>query len=62
MIIKLASEYVAPHIKESHKGRLHKALDIPEGEPIPREKLLAAKNSSDPSIRRMANFAINFHR
>lgn len=59
-LIKLAI-YKAPHIKESHKGRLHKALGIPEGQAIPKQRLEEAKASSDPSIRRMANFAINFH-
>jgi hypothetical protein len=60
MIIKLAA-YVPPHIKPSHKGMLHRALGIPEGEPIPHDRLMEAKNSNDPHIRRMANFAINFH-
>lgn len=60
MIIKLAT-YTPPEIKPSHKGRLHKALGIPEGEPIPKARLLEAKNSPDSKVRRMANFAINFH-
>lgn len=55
------AEYTSPSIKPSHKGRLHKALGIPEGEPIPHDRLMAAKNSDNPAVRRMANFAINFH-
>jgi hypothetical protein len=39
------------------KGRLHRALGVPEDQPIPKEKLEAAKNSKDESIRHMANFA-----
>jgi len=61
MIVKLAaSTYVPPEIKKSHKGMLHKALGIPEGESIPMSRLQEAKNSKDPHVRRMANFAINF--
>lgn len=61
MIIKLAA-YVAPEIKPSHKGLLHRDLGIPEGQPIPISKLEAAKHSKDPAIRRRANFAINFRK
>jgi hypothetical protein len=60
MIIKLAA-YVPPEIKKSHKGMLHKALGIPEEKPIPMSRLQEAKNSKDSHVRRMANFAINFH-
>lgn len=47
------------NIKPSHEGRLHRALGVPEGNAIPAAKLAAAKNSSDPAIRREATFAIN---
>lgn len=47
------------NIKPSHEGRLHRALGVPEGKPIPAAKLAAAKNSSDPAIRKEATFAIN---
>lgn len=47
------------HIKASHEGRLHKALGVPAGQPIPAAKLAAAKKSSDPAIRKMATFADN---
>ena len=57
MIVKLASASGIA-IKKTHKGMLHKALGIPEGEPIPAEALIKAKQSEDPHIRRMANFAL----
>ena len=47
------------HIKESHKGRLHSALGVPQGEKIPASKLAAASNSKSPAVRKMANFAKN---
>jgi hypothetical protein len=40
-----------------NKGGLHRALHVPEGEPIPAEKLAAAKNSSNPHVAHMAHFA-----
>lgn len=39
------------------KGGLHRALGIPEGDKIPAEKIEAAKNSKNPHVVRMANFA-----
>jgi hypothetical protein len=39
------------------KGRLHRALHVPENEPIPEAKLEAAKHSSNPTVVHMANFA-----
>lgn len=46
-------------IKPSHQGRLHRDLGVPEGEPISMDKLEAAKNSTDPNVRRRATFALN---
>jgi hypothetical protein len=40
-----------------NKGGLHRALGVDESKPIPADKLEAAKNSSSPHIKRMANFA-----
>lgn len=40
-----------------NKGGLHRALNVPEGEKIPAEKLAAAKNSKNEHVRHMANFA-----
>lgn len=39
------------------KGGLHRALHVPEGEKIPAEKIESAKNSDNPHVARMANFA-----
>lgn len=47
------------HIKPSHKGMLHEDTGTPEGEPIPASKIQAAKNSSDPAVRKRAVFAQN---
>lgn len=44
-------------IHHMNKGGLHRALGIPEGQPIPENKLEAAKNSSNEHVRHMANFA-----
>ena len=41
-----------------HPGGLHRALHVPEGQKIPAAKLAAARRSSDPHLRRMANFAV----
>lgn len=40
-----------------NKGGLHRALGVPEGESIPAEKLAAARNSSNPHVKKMAEFA-----
>ena len=40
-----------------HKGGLHRALHVPEGEPIPSAKLEKAKNSGNEHVKHMANFA-----
>lgn len=47
------------YIKPSHKGELHRDLHVPQGKPIPAKKLAAAKKSSDPAVRKRANFAAN---
>lgn len=47
------------HIKASHKGRLHKALDVPESKKIPASKLASAKKSKSAKVRKEANFAAN---
>lgn len=41
-----------------HKGRLHDHLHVPHGEKIPEDKLRAAKNSKNPTIRREAALAV----
>jgi hypothetical protein len=39
------------------KGGLHRALGVPEGETISEDKLQKARNSSNPHVAKMANFA-----
>lgn len=46
-------------IDPAHKGMLHKHLGIPEGEPIPEDKLEDALHSDDAHVRKMAQFAKN---
>ena len=40
-----------------NKGGLHRALNVPEGTPIPADKLEKAKNSDNKHLAHMANFA-----
>ena len=40
-----------------HKGALHRALGVPEGEKIPASKMAEARNSSKPHVRAMARSA-----
>ncbi len=44
-------------VKPSHKGRLHKALGIPEGEKIPVRLIQRAMHSTNPHMRAMAQEA-----
>lgn len=46
-------------IAKSHRGLLHKALGIPQGQKIPRARLQAAARSSNPTMRKRAQFALN---
>lgn len=39
------------------KGKLHRALGVPENEDIPADKLEKARNSENPHIAKMASFA-----
>ena len=50
---------MAIHIKASHKGRLHRALGVKQGQKIPASKLAAAKHSSSAAVRKQATFAAN---
>jgi len=40
-----------------HKGALHKALHVPEGEKIPAKKMAKAAKSTNPKVAKMANLA-----
>jgi hypothetical protein len=48
-------------IQNAHlrQGALHRALHVPAGENIPASKLMTALHSSNPHMRKMANFARN---
>lgn len=46
-------------IKPSHKGLLHKDLGVKTDKSIPEKKLVKAKKSSDPAVRKRATFAEN---
>lgn len=48
-----------PIIKKSHAGLLHEDTGTPKGEPIPASKIVEAKNSDDPAVRKRAVFAAN---
>lgn len=37
-----------------HKGALHRALGVPEGDKIPASKMAQASHSSNPHVRHMA--------
>lgn len=51
------TNWIQKAVPASHKGRLHRALDVPEGEKIPASKLAKAASSDNPHMRKMANFA-----
>jgi hypothetical protein len=52
--VHLSHHRVVMHL---NKGGLHRALGVPEGETIPKEKVEAAKNSNNEHVRKMANLA-----
>jgi hypothetical protein len=39
------------------KGGLHKALNVPQDEPVPADKLEAGLNSKNEHVRKMSQFA-----
>lgn len=48
--------------KESHKGRLHRALNVPEDQTIPDDKMRAAlAGHHGPDVRKMAQAAHNIN-
>lgn len=44
-------------MRNLRKGGLHRALGIPEDQPIPADRLEKARNSKNPHVVKMANFA-----
>ncbi len=53
------ANWIAGAVPASHKGMLHRALHVPEGEKIPAAKLEAARHSKNAHVRHMASFAHN---
>ena len=47
------------HIKESHKGLLHKDLGVAEGKPISTAKMDKAKSDASPAEKKRIVFAEN---
>ena len=45
------------HLNPAHKGKLHRALGIPEDKPIPAKRLEEASHSENPDVRKMVGFA-----
>lgn len=43
-----------------HPGALHEELGVPEGQKIPKKKLAAAADSSNPTLKRRAVLAETF--
>lgn len=55
-------KWAADAFKESHKGRLHRALGVPEDQTIPEEKLRAAlAGHHGRAVQRMAQAAHNIN-
>jgi hypothetical protein len=52
--VKLSHHRVVMHL---HKGGLHRALGIPEGDKIPEDKIQAAMNSKNEHVAKMASLA-----
>ena len=45
------------HIKKSHKGRLHRALGVPQGQKLTQAQIMKAEHSRKPAVRKEAHFA-----
>lgn len=52
-----SDKWIQKAIPKSHKGVLHKALDVPEGKKIPTEKIKKAEHSKNPKMRKRASLA-----
>jgi len=50
---------MAIKINPAHKGELHRALGIPQGQKIPAQRIEEATHSTNPHMRAMAHFAKN---
>ena len=55
---KMAKDFIKKALsKPGSKGKLHRELDVPEGEKIPAKKMKKALHSEDPMLRKQASFA-----
>jgi hypothetical protein len=50
-------KWISEAIKLSSKGKLHKALGVPEGKKMPEKKLTKAAHSKNPTLRKEAVLA-----
>lgn len=53
----MQKNWISGAIEPSHRGALHRALGVPEGQKIPPGKMAQAKSSDNPKVRRMAALA-----
>lgn len=52
-------KWIQGAVSPEHKGGLHRALGVPEGQKIPERKIEAAAHSGNAHLRHMAQFAKN---
>lgn len=50
-------KWIQKALPPSSKGKLHKALGVPEGKKISEKKLNAAMNGKNPTVRKEAQLA-----
>jgi len=51
--------WIKEAVNPGKKGALHSALAVPQGETIPLKRVQAAAQSTNPTLRREAQFALN---
>jgi hypothetical protein len=54
-----SEKWIQKAVNPAHKGDLHKALHVAQGEKIPKAKIEKATHSKNPKLRHMAQFAKN---
>ena len=54
-----SEKWIQNAVNPAHKGGLHKALHVAQGEKIPKAKIDKATHSKNPKLRHMAQFAKN---
>ena len=54
-----SEKWIQKAVNPKTKGNLHKALHVPQGETIPKDKIAKATHSKNPKLRHMAQFAKN---